>query len=426
LVGTTLLGVTTRATADSLGMSTADSTWLGGSLRFAYELTRDSLQRIVAKQEVVDGVATAFRYVYDSVGRLAEVRRDGVPVAVYEYDANSNRVHLTNSAGVLTATYDARDRLITYGDAQYTFGESGRLTAKVVGTERTEYHYDALGNLLLVTLPDGRRIEYVVDAMSRRIARKVNGAVVQRFLYGDGGRPVAEVDADGTVTTRYVYGARDNVPAYMERGGVTYRLLTDQLGSVRLVVDAVSGAVAQRIDYDEFGRVVADSNAGFQPFGYAGGIYDRDTRLVRFGARDYDAETGRWTAEDPIGIQRGDENLYAYVHNAPLNGIDPTGLKVQCTYVQSSGMLTCTDEDHNTYYEKGYSGANPDMNDPKNKNKEIGINDPDKQNVGNVGPIPRGTYTIEECYLGDNQDKWGPDNPRSQPILTLTPDGSMI
>jgi len=43
----------------------------------------------------------------------------------------------------------------------------------------------------------------------------------------------------------------------------------------------------QRLDYDEFGRVLLDTNPGFVPFGYAGGLYDADTGLVRFGSRDY-------------------------------------------------------------------------------------------------------------------------------------------
>jgi hypothetical protein len=68
---------------------------------------------------------------------------------------------------------------------------------------------------------------------------------------------------------------------------------------VRLVVNAADSnpatAMVQRVDYDEFGNVTLDSNPGFQPFGFAGGLYDRDTKLVRFGARDYDAATGRWT-----------------------------------------------------------------------------------------------------------------------------------
>jgi RHS repeat-associated protein len=66
--------------------------------------------------------------------------------------------------------------------------------------------------------------------------------------------------------------------------------------------------------------------ADFIPFGFAGGHYDPDTKLVRFGARDYDPETGRWTAKDPILFAGAQTNLYAYVDNDPVNAVDPTGL----------------------------------------------------------------------------------------------------
>jgi RHS repeat-associated protein len=71
--------------------------------------------------------------------------------------------------------------------------------------------------------------------------------------------------------------------------------------------------------------VLLDTNPGFQPFGYAGGIYDRDTGLVRFGARDYDPHTTRWTTKDPIRFAGGQANLYVYVANQPNMGIDPSG-----------------------------------------------------------------------------------------------------
>ena len=51
-----------------------------------------------------------------------------------------------------------------------------------------------------------------------------------------------------------------------------------------MVIDAATGAVAQRMRHDEFGRVLEDTNPGFTPFGFAGGLYDPDTGLIRFGA----------------------------------------------------------------------------------------------------------------------------------------------
>ena len=77
--------------------------------------------------------------------------------------------------------------------------------------------------------------------------------------------------------------------------------------------------------YDPYGKVIKDTNPGFQPFGFAGGLYDHQTGLVRFGARDYDAETGRWTSKDPIGFDGGGTNLYAYSLNDPINYVDPNG-----------------------------------------------------------------------------------------------------
>jgi len=116
------------------------------------------------------------------------------------------------------------------------------------------------------------------------------------------------------------------VPDFMVKGGTTYRILSDQVGSVRLVVNASTGAVAQRIDYDAFGNPTYVTGApDFQPFGFAGGLADPDTGLVRFGARDYDPRVGRWTSKDPIGFGGGDANLYGYVVGDPVNLIDPSG-----------------------------------------------------------------------------------------------------
>src|SRR5262249_4266496 len=151
-----------------------------------------------------------------------------------------------------------------------------------------------------VTLPSGDEIGYLVDARGRRVGRTLNGQVTHGWLYGDSVGPAAELDASGQVVSRFVYATRPWVPAYMVKNGTTYAIVTDGVGSIRLVLDATTGAVVQRLDYDEFGRVRRDTNPGFQPFGFAGGVYEPATGLVRLGARDYDPETGRWTAKDPL------------------------------------------------------------------------------------------------------------------------------
>ncbi len=146
-------------------------------------------------------------------------------------------------------------------------------------------------------------------------------------------------DGNGALEARFVYGTKAHVPDYMVKDGDTYRFITDHLGSMRLVVNASDGSVAQKISYDEWGNVTNDTNPGFQPFGYAGGLYDTDTGLVRFGARDYDPSVGRWTAKDPILFEGGQVNLYVYVGNDPVNGIDPEGKEVHVFWGAVAGAI---------------------------------------------------------------------------------------
>jgi RHS repeat-associated protein len=113
----------------------------------------------------------------------------------------------------------------------------------------------------------------------------------------------------------------------MTAGGYRYFLAYDQVGSLRLVVNG-AGSVVKSIQYDSFGNILEETNPAFAiPLGFAGGLHDRDTSLVRFGYRDYDPDVGRWTAKDPIGFAGGDTDLYSYVLNDPLNEFDPYGLQ---------------------------------------------------------------------------------------------------
>src|SRR5690606_23305306 len=93
-------------------------------------------------------------------------------------------------------------------------------------------------------------------------------------------------------------------------------------------VKVSDGTVMGVMNHDEFGRETQNSLSSRLAIGFAGGLYDPDTGLVRFGARDYDSYTGRWTSKDPILFNGGDTNLFGYVLQDPVNNIDPSGTTI--------------------------------------------------------------------------------------------------
>ena len=121
-----------------------------------------------------------------------------------------------------------------------------------------------------MVLPDTRVITYHIDGLNRRVGKSINGVRQWGLLYANQLEPVAELDAAGNVVASFIYADRPHVHSLMLKGGQTYRIVADHLGSVRLVVNIATGAIAQRMAYDEYGNVVEDTNPGFQPFGYAG------------------------------------------------------------------------------------------------------------------------------------------------------------
>ena len=74
---------------------------------------------------------------------------------------------------------------------------------------------------------------------------------------------MAELDGAGNLVSRFVYASRANTPDYMIKGGVTYRIISDHLGSPRLVINTATGQIAQQLDYDEFGNLLLDTIRGF-------------------------------------------------------------------------------------------------------------------------------------------------------------------
>ncbi len=165
-----------------------------------------------------------------------------------------------------------------------------------------------------------------MDGFHRRGYRKSGATITDYYLYDENSRVVATLTASGAFKSVFLYASKSHVPEYFVTGSTKYKIVTDYLGSVRLVVRTSDNVVMQRMDYDEWGKVINDTKPGFQPFGFAGGLYDSETKLLRFGVREYEPSLGRWLSKDPIRFDGGSTNLFEYVGSDPVNGIDPSGL----------------------------------------------------------------------------------------------------
>lgn len=325
---------------------------------FCEDFLRDDLGRIVEVDEFVDGESTTWAYAYDDAGRLIHVLADGLDAWEYDHDANGNRTYYrqwVTSGGPAVEWTSADvaiaddDRMTRYGDHDFAYSPAGHLVWSTDGSSSRCYRYGVQGGLHAVSEASGGPescpsasplVRYQVDPTGRRIARESTDGVdteLRRYVYRDGLNPVARLDEDGALEQRYVYGTATHTPDYVvafdtetgtEQGA--YRLVADVRGSVRLAIGP-DGTVAIRTDYGPFGEIMMRTPAHVAgeppriPFGYAGGIEDPETGLVRFGARDYDPRLGRWTAKDPIRWRGGQANLYEYVEGDPVNRVDPTG-----------------------------------------------------------------------------------------------------
>ena len=107
--------------------------------------------------------------------------------------------------------------------------------------------------------------------------------------------------------------------------------MTDNQNTIRdLAVynsTANTTSVANHRVYNGFGALESQTNVAVDfLFGYTGRPLDYASGEQNNGERWYDAVTGRWLSEDPLGFAAGDANLGRYVGNGPTNASDPSGL----------------------------------------------------------------------------------------------------
>jgi RHS repeat-associated protein len=233
----------------------------------------------------------------------------------------------------------------------YTYDKEGNLKEKDTTTsgssEKWTYAYSSTNELTEVKYYDSagtlvRTVDYTYDAFGE-VIQSDDGTTVAKFgvdgwnsnmpspTGNENFNVWARLNGSGSLTNRYLWGNNpDQQLGRVDYTGSAYQTfwpLEDHLNSVRDVINN-SGVVKDAIQYDGFGKVTAETDPSYRGwYAFTGKEFDQNTDLQYNHARYYDARTGRWISQDPLGFDAGDSNLYRYVTNAPTSATDPSGLQ---------------------------------------------------------------------------------------------------
>ena len=103
----------------------------------------------------------------------------------------------------------------------------------------------------------------------------------------------------------------------------------DGHGNVSGLVNGANGTSSAVYEYGPFGELLRATGpmSRVNPLRFSTKYYDEQTDFLYYGYRYYNPSTGRWLNRDPIG-EMGGANLFGFLGNEPVGGIDPFGAYV--------------------------------------------------------------------------------------------------
>ncbi|MEY2483497.1 MAG: hypothetical protein QOK24_2025 [Verrucomicrobiota bacterium] len=210
------------------------------------------------------------------------VSQSGGANRTLSYDLNGS---ITSDGGTRTFEWDGANRLVAINYSGFT--------------TRSEFTYDGLNRLVKLVGKTGVTINST-----------------RKFVWA-GTEMVEFRDASDAVTQR-------NYKQGQYVGSKSYYYTRDHLGSIREMFGS-TGTVVARYDYDPYGRSTTVLGTTPTDFNFTGLYRHSKSNLDLATFRGYDPDLGRWLSRDPIAEQGG-LNLYNYVRNGPVAGVDLTGL----------------------------------------------------------------------------------------------------
>ncbi len=226
----------------------------------------------------------------------------------------------SGTSSALSVTINALTPLTPSNDA------NGNMTSN--GTD--SYAWDAANRLISITYPGtGNSTSLTYDALNRCVkivetgsSPSYSGNATKQFIYS-GTTLCEERDGSGNLVKQFFPQGQMNV---ISGTPTNFYYEFDHLGNIVGVTNS-SGAEVTTVCYDPYGNpsVTFLSGSVMPDFGFAG-MYQHDRSKLNLATyRAYNPSLGRWINRDPIE-EEGGLNLYAYVGNNPISGIDSLGL----------------------------------------------------------------------------------------------------
>lgn len=329
---------------------------------FSYDAQGNLTQRTVT----AGGESRTWRYAYNSLGLVTEVRgprTDVADVTRFDYDAQGNLVSITNALNQVTriTAYDSHGLPLSMTDpngvaGQLAYDARGRLIRMTVDGRTVSYHYDNTGKLTQIVFADGSTQSYAYDAAYR--LTQVTDALGNRMRYtfDAASNPIKTelLDANGNLvaSTSRVYDALGRVIRSVDANNQATQFSYDNNNNLLSVTDPLLRTTTY--DYDELDRRVAstDASGGVTQMGYdvAGRVAEVDTPN---GATTRYVYSGLGDLLQEISSDRGTINLTYDSAGNMLTRTDARGITARYTYDALNRLLAI-------HYPKGQDADDED------------------------------------------------------------------
>ena len=303
------------------------------------------------------GQQQGFTYTYDQRSQILSTTSYGVGSApnniyneAFSYDNLGNITSLTRYGGStgtplnnLTYNYTSGgvrgNRLLSVSDigtvtqsqsSTFTYDNNGSILTDSKRTITSPITYNEIGLTGSITRTSpAETINYTWDATGRKLNRITTTTQADTREYDDG---IEYANGD----VEFVQTPEGRAVSNHAGGFIFQYDLTDHLGNVRAIVTDADGngklagdGIVQVMDYYAFGgeinynlpRPNPDNNYEFN-----GKEKQLDLNYYDYGARFFDAVTGRWNAVDPMADISPRWSPYNYAVNNPVKNIDPDGM----------------------------------------------------------------------------------------------------